>query len=266
MKRRMANRRLPKEWRVVPISGALALVCLVSTPGAQQNQCVSCHVSSRAPTGVATATVAPQHTADWDWSAHGAADVGCDACHGGDPEAPDLVGAHERVLRSTNPASPVHFRQIPSTCGTCHPDQHQAFETSRHSELVRNGVTRAPTCLTCHGAVAANFPDTRGIGSVCASCHGPTGSAPMSEYQTQVRLMRELISDDRYQLALVRTVIAHTRSGARREELEAAYREAEAPLAEATAAWHSFTFDTAVEPLALAGRRITALLERLTPQ
>lgn len=175
-----------------------------------------------------------------------------------------LVAAHERILSATNPASPVHALNVPETCGGCHSSQLEAFRTSRHSELASQGIPRAPTCLTCHGAVAARFPSTQGLEGLCASCHGPNGPAPRSAYQSQVRLMRDLIDIDRYQLALARAVLPHVANAERREALEAEYRDAEDLLDTAVASWHSFTFETAAEPLAEAGRAISGLVERLT--
>lgn len=247
------------------ITFAVALIGIILPLSAhgQDNQCVSCHLDRVETSSSQSLSLARDHLDDWDRSVHAASDVGCDACHGGNPRAQSEVEAHERILSSTNPAGPVYFRNLPDTCGGCHAPQLEAFETSRHYGLLQAGVRRAPTCGTCHGAVAARFPATRGIESVCASCHGQDGSAPMSEYQAQVGLMRALIQDNRYQLALARTVIGHIRDPERREALDAAYRDAAAPLDDATAAWHSFTFDTAVDPLELAGRRISALIEQL---
>ena len=78
----------------------------------------------------------------------------------------------------------------------------------------------------------------------------------MSQYQTQVRLMRELIQIDRRDLEQARTVIGRMEDPRRREALESALERAEATLDSATASWHSFTFDSALDPLALAGRQI----------
>ena len=118
--------------------------------------------------------------------------------------------------------------------------------------------------MTCHGAVAARLPSTRGINGKCATCHGPEGVAPMSEHHELVRLMRERIQEHRYSLALVRTVIEYTEDSDRRADLVGKYDEATAPLTEAVAAWHAFAFDRAAEPLARAGARISALVQELT--
>ena len=134
--------------RIVRLTIAMLTVAIYSavfspTVSAQDNQCVSCHFDRFATSGIPLPAAEEAHLNDWDRSTHAASDVSCDACHGGDPTVTTLVGAHERVLSQTNPASPVHSRNIPETCGGCHAAQFEAFQTSRHHELVTSGVRRA---------------------------------------------------------------------------------------------------------------------------
>ena len=246
------------------VFGLLMTVGFSSGPRAQDNRCVTCHFQTAAITEGPRQRVAQAHLDEWDTSAHAASSVSCDACHRGDADATVLADAHHNVLSSANPASPVYVGNIPATCGNCHVGQLDAFRTSRHYQLLVSGDRRAPTCMTCHGAVAARLPSTRGINSQCATCHGPDGVAPMSEHQELVRLMRERIQEHRYSLALVRTVIDRTEDPDRRADLVGKYDEAAAPLTTAVAAWHAFAFDRAAEPLARAGARIRAVVRGLT--
>jgi hypothetical protein len=57
------------------------------------------------------------HLAEWDLSAHGRRNVGCEACHGGDPTSFEPFVAHRGVLARSNPASPVHRRNEPAGRG-----------------------------------------------------------------------------------------------------------------------------------------------------
>lgn len=246
--------------------GFVGLVGLVDGPRAQENRCVACHFETAAVAEGPQQRTAQAHLDEWDTSMHAASDVSCDSCHRGDPEATDLIDAHQDVLSPTNPASPVNVNNIPETCGSCHLGQLAAFRTSRHAQLLASGDQRVPQCATCHGSVAARLPSTRGITSKCVTCHGPAGVAPLSEHQELVRLMRERILEHRYSLALVRTVIENTRNPDRRAELVDKHDEAAAPLTAAVEAWHAFAFDRAAAPLALAGTRIGALVQELTPQ
>ena len=75
--------------------------------------------------------------------------------------------------------------------------------------------------------MSAEFPETRSVESVCASCHGPGRSVPMSEYQTQVRLMRELVEIDRRDLVRIREAVEHVQDPDTRQSLAAAYGEGE---------------------------------------
>ena len=239
----------------------LAAAAAPAVAAAQENQCISCHFARDST----ITRVEQAHLDDWDTSAHAAAQVGCEACHRGAPRARSLTDAHRDVLSPDNPASPVYVRNIPETCGACHLGQLDAFVTSRHDQLLASGDLRAPTCVTCHGAVGARLPPTRGISSRCATCHGPDGPAPRSDHHEQVRVMRDQIQEHRYSLALVRTVIEHTRDPERQLDLRRKHDEALAPLADAVAAWHAFAFGRAAIPLERAATRIRALVDELTP-
>lgn len=255
---------LALRWARIAFS-LLMVVGVSASAWAQENGCVTCHFQNAAAAEERQQATDRGHLDDWERSTHARANVGCDSCHRGDPNVMTLTGAHEGVLSSANPASPVYASNIPSTCGGCHEGQLDAFQTSRHYQLLSSGDRRAPSCMTCHEALAVRLPSTRGINSKCALCHGPDGVAPISEHQELVRLMRERIQDHRYSLALVRTVIDHTANQERRADLERRHDEAVVPLTEAVEAWHAFAFDRAAAPLARAGASIEELVQDLTP-
>ena len=249
----------PPQRRV--LCAAVFVLLTVGFLQAQENRCASCHFDRLTSRDRAEQA----HLDDWDTSAHAGAGVGCEACHRGDPEALTLAAAHRDVLSPDNPASPVHARNIPETCGGCHVGQLDGFVASRHDQLLSGGDTRAPSCTTCHGAVAARLPSTRGISNRCALCHGPGGLVPISDHHELVRTMRDSIQEHRYSLALVRAVIEGTSDPTRRADLTERYDAARSPLADAVAAWHEFDFERAGPPLERADERIRALLDQLIP-
>ena len=107
---------------------AIAAVTLgvVGAPPAEaqldRSQCASCHFANP------YTEPAQQHLHDWDVSPHGRNQVGCESCHGGDSQTFERFQAHQDILPSSNPASPVHRTQLPSTCGLCHAGPYTNFQ------------------------------------------------------------------------------------------------------------------------------------------
>lgn len=107
---------------------------------------------------------------DWKGSPHDAAGVSCTSCHNGDPEAASAEEAHRGVLPQSSPTSPVHYKNIPKTCGSCHEPIYERFIKSRHYELLA-AEGRGPSCINCHGSVSARVYYTAVIERACAECH-----------------------------------------------------------------------------------------------
>lgn len=107
-----AVRRLPS------IVAALATLGFLETPAAlaqlDRSRCADCHFANP------YTEPAQEHLHRWSLSPHQRADVGCDSCHGGNPDTFESLQAHRGVLSSFNPSSPVHRTQLPATCGACH--------------------------------------------------------------------------------------------------------------------------------------------------
>src|SRR5512143_3575515 len=93
---------------------AAFVVLQPAVASAQANRCVACHFAN-----IATVP-APDRLAAWDKSAHAKHDVGCDACHGGDPTTYQPVDAHRGVLNSRHPLSTVNRANLALTCAACH--------------------------------------------------------------------------------------------------------------------------------------------------
>lgn len=233
------------------------IVSLLASPAfTQESRCADCHFANPDAPGSA-------HINDWDHSAHARNNVGCEKCHGGDATTFESFSAHQGVLNGHNPASPVHYRNLPRTCGHCHLGPLAEFQKSKHYELLRSGSERGPTCSTCHGEVGARLLSPKGLAAQCEQCHGGGKRAPRPDYPPQGKLMQEGIREVRALLDQARPLIRRVKDRTRREAFEQAYRQAEVPLIEATQAGHAFVFDQLQERLGVARQRAESLLELL---
>jgi len=144
-----------------------ALLALFAGSGAfaeEANQCVACH-------GVEVLPISLGHSFDdWRGSAHARGGVGCEKCHGGDPEATNAEAAHRGVLPASESGSLVNPARIPATCGTCHAKQLAAFDATVHARQLKSKGGGA-TCSTCHGAMATSLPSPAELSLRCAVCH-----------------------------------------------------------------------------------------------
>lgn len=95
----------------------------------------------------------------------------------------DCHGSHG-ILPAAAPASPVHPRNVPATCGKCHTDAalmtshgHTATPSQEYPQSVHGvlllvkGDNSAPQCATCHGHHGAAPPGFAAATQVCAKCH-----------------------------------------------------------------------------------------------
>ena len=173
---------------------------------------------------------------------HARNNVGCDACHGGDPASADAFRAHRSILNSRNPVGPVHRGNIVRTCGTCHTGPYVAFQGSRHFELLKEDDQRPPVCTTCHS-------------------EDGVGGNP--QFPAQARGLLESIREVRTLLDEAQPLIRRVADADRRQELEEQYQQAEVPVIEAVQFGHSFNFERVEERRETDRRRADALLEVL---
>jgi hypothetical protein len=93
----------------------------------------------------------------------------CSDCH----SAHNIYGV--RDARST-----INHWNIPKTCGTCHSEIANLYNTSVHGQAVAHGAADAPVCTDCHGdhtILAPNEPGSlvnplRVSLVTCGRCHG----------------------------------------------------------------------------------------------
>lgn len=146
-----------------------------------ESTCVSCHA------GLDDETQS-RVVSEWENSIHAERDVGCAACHGGDPNV-------EEINASMSPAAgyvgvPNH-EEIPGSCASCHSDprlmrqydlptdQFAKYQESVHGRaLYEEGDTNVATCVECHGAHEVREVNDPGadvyptnVPQMCADCH-----------------------------------------------------------------------------------------------
>ena len=243
----------------VLVSGLLATLMVAGSSQAQPStpsRCAGCHFA-------ALAASERWHLSEWDHSAHGRANVGCERCHGGDPTTFESFLAHQGILGPTNPASPLHRTNLPKTCGACHPGPFAAFQKSRHYELLREGNRDTPTCVTCHGNVGAFLLSPKALYAECARCHAPGKVAPRSDLPAEGKIMLTSVREVRASLDEAKTLIGRVRDKARRESLEIEWQAARAPLLEAVHAAHTFVYDQMQDRLYITRKRVDLLMEQL---
>jgi hypothetical protein len=241
---------------IVGLAACLLLVPAGARAQLRPSLCADCHFANGGKPN-------PQHLYEWDLSAHQRAGVGCEKCHGGNPDTVESFLAHQSIVRGHGPESPVHPSQLPRTCGGCHTGPYTQFQKSRHNALLAQGVYDGPTCSTCHGNAAAYLPSPKGLESECNSCHGRGKKAERPEYAADARALLQGVSDVGKLLEGARPVIARTKDTALRASLQYDYDQAKVPLTEAVHEGHAFVFTGARERLGVARARAEALLERL---
>lgn len=246
-----------RRWVFSVVGVGVVGMVMAGESGAQTtSRCADCHFAN-------PGSVSPAHLSEWEMSAHGRRDVGCETCHGGNPRSFEPFVAHQDILARTNPASPVHRANLPRTCGACHTGPLVAFQRSRHYELLRAGDRNVPNCATCHGEAAGTRLSPKALEAQCAQCHGAGKVSPHPDRPAQGRLALDGLREARASLREARAAIARVKDPARRKGLEAVAQQAEVPIVEAVQASHAFVYDQLNERLETARIRITALLEQI---
>jgi predicted CXXCH cytochrome family protein len=126
----------------------------------------------------------------YDKGIHKSEEVGCVSCHGGDPAAITVAGAH----RGQGYRGKPRRRDIPALCASCHSDvvlmrpynlpadQYAQYKTSQHGIALAKGDESVAVCTDCHGEHEIR-PGTdpkslvakRSIPATCGRCHGDAG-------------------------------------------------------------------------------------------
>lgn len=143
----------------------LGLILWTASHGyAAGNSCITCHES------LLPSTQRAHDFSEWRDSVHAKRGVTCDQCHGGNAKTTDVKQAHQGVIRSTQPGSPLYFKRIADTCGKCHSPEATEYKKSFHArELERTGG--GPNCTTCHGSMATRILNPQELEQTCSLCH-----------------------------------------------------------------------------------------------
>jgi hypothetical protein len=205
----------------------------------------------------------PSHLHEWDSSAHERAGVGCDACHGGNPNTVESFLAHQSIVRGRGVDSPVHPRNLPRTCGRCHSGPLIAFQKSKHDALLLAGADDGPTCSTCHGTASGHLLNPKALERQCNACHGRGKKFERLEYAGSARMLQQGVRELRELLRTAAPMIRRVRDEKLRSDLQYAFNQAEVPLIEAVRDAHSFVFTASEERLGVARARANTLLEHI---
>jgi hypothetical protein len=240
-----------------------ALVMAAASAQAQTSRCADCHIANQQSAAPAWSGFALRHLQDWDFSPHSRNGVGCEKCHGGNPNTFEKFQAHRNMLPTSSPASPANRVNLPRTCGTCHTGPFVAFQKSQHYKLLQAGDARGPTCSTCHGEVGANLLAPSALATQCNKCHGPGQVEERAGRADEARLLMTDVAEVRARLTEARAIIRRIKDKALRARFEEAWRQAEVPIIEARNAGHEFVFDNLKERLDRARQRTEALMDEL---
>lgn len=85
------------------------------------------------------------------------------------------VDCHTDLKASPHEATPAKV-----SCATCHADEQATYDRSFHAKAIKDGDSRAATCVDCHGSphelLPASDPKSRvyhaNIPATCGTCHG----------------------------------------------------------------------------------------------
>jgi predicted CXXCH cytochrome family protein len=122
---------------------------------------------------------------DLSASVHSREGIKCADCHGGDPRAQTVAGAHAGNFHRS-----FDRKQLVALCSSCHSDpakmkpygiptdQLALYQTSVHGQKWAQGDTRVAVCSDCHGThkiLAASDPKSpvfrENIPDTCGRCH-----------------------------------------------------------------------------------------------
>lgn len=214
-----------------------AFALLGGVPAAAEDGCAACHGD---PGFQVTHPKHYRYFQNWTGSVHDAAGVSCSACHGGSPDAKDKETAHRGILPAGAPESPLYYRNIPETCGSCHGEVREHFVKSKHYQRLMS-AGKGPHCAACHGSMNSKSQFTRIVAEQCASCHNAkTGNHP-DVVAVADRILRDQAFIDGYWKGLR---MYYARTGER-----GPVAGIEPQIDALSKAWHEFDFKT-LEPLA----------------
>jgi hypothetical protein len=145
-----------------------------AAPRMSNAECLACHANAGLTKEVNGKQVSLDvHEDKFKGSAHGV--FGCTDCH-----ADVAAFPHDPAPKKPD-------------CATCHADEVAAYGRGFHAKAIRDGDSKAATCLDCHGGVHEILPSSDpnskvshlNIPATCGSCHGQKFVMESSGHSTQ---------------------------------------------------------------------------------
>ncbi|MBI4714787.1 MAG: hypothetical protein HY760_02415, partial [Nitrospirae bacterium] len=202
------------------------------------NSCVTCH--QRPETVKSLPTWSQDLFVHWYGSIHGSQGVTCDKCHGGDPAQAGKKPAHQGIKKPTDSRSPIYFKNLPETCGSCHSGVLQQFTQSRHYKNLK-ADRLAPTCTTCHGFrmdIGAVTPAQ--IMGRCTICHTEELGVKPEVVDLMRRIVEEIARTERLVQRSEAAVALARETAGDAKEAEALLKTAQDRLKKSREMWHQF--------------------------
>lgn len=206
----------------------------------KNNNCVQCHSGIRSPLQLTS------HYADWHISVHKEKAVGCEKCHGGDPGIKDQAKAHDKMLPSVNPNSPLHPLRLADTCNSCHKGVVNAFVESKHYQNLK-GVGLGPSCSTCHTHMVtevAFVPEQ--TGKLCAGCHDSSNTMMPKRPEIPVKATETMQAIRRANVVVLWADRLLEEAKSKKmavDEMDKEMKIVRAMMTEAKESWHAFNLD-----------------------
>jgi predicted CXXCH cytochrome family protein len=226
----------------------------------RNNTCVNCH--SR----LSTASDLSTRYLEWRQSAHGANSVGCDRCHGGDPNNEDVKQAHRDVLPPSNSRSRLSDSNVAGTCSVCHKAIARSFVESAHYARLKNSGM-GPGCTSCHTHMASTVRRTGSQGeALCTYCHNAAnGLLPQRpDIPASSKAILDAIERTQYVLKWIDDLLLTAEK--RNIAVDAERKDAAAVKASADGAkvaWHTFNLDGVLDMANKAFAQAVDIRDRL---
>lgn len=235
-----SNLALPRIASLAVAAASVSFALLLPAAAVQgatsekKNSCEECHSN---PDFLVTNKNLYDYYQEWSRSIHAQEGVDCDDCHGGNPNSMDKKVAHGEGVKGSDPSSGVYYKNIPSTCGTCHEEIYEGFISSNHYKhlVKKKNEDQGPTCVTCHGAIDSEILNVTTVRTACARCHNEkTENHPENPAKAEEILNRFLSIHRFYRYIAIR---------AKPEEAQEFFEFIDPRMQQLSVTWHTFDLD-----------------------
>jgi len=219
---------------------AMAAVLLPLVHGAaraddeSEGSCLGCH---KDPDFLVQNKLLYDYFQNWRSSVHSQEGVGCEDCHGGNPDLAGKEAAHGSAISPDNAGSPVNFRNIAQMCGECHGDILEGFSKSEHFQHIaaRKQEKQGPTCVTCHRSMNIEVLNVTSVRESCARCHNEAKHNHPENPEKAELILERFLS--------IHRLYRYITKNAEPEEAQALLRAVDPRLRELSVTWHTFDLE-----------------------